>query len=398
MSEAPALAGLKVVDLTRILAGPFCTQLLADHGASVIKVEPPGGDDTRAWGPPFRGDRSGYFDGLNRGKRGIAVDLGREAGRAVLLRLLDGADVLIENFKPGQMEKWGLGYEQALAARFPALVYTRITGFGDTGPLAGMPGFDAVAQMMSGVASLNGAADGPPYRSGAPVSDLAAGLYAAAGLAMALLERARSGRGQKVEVSLLDASVSLLRPHGANWLAGGDRPRRAGNAHPNLAPYDLFETANGAVFVAVGNDRQFARLCAALGRPGLADDPRFRSVADRGEHRDALHDALAPLFAAREAEALAEELMTVGVPAGPVLEVPEALAHPQVSGRGMIVDAEGYRGIASPLRMSRSDIAAPLPPPALSADARAVLAEAGYAAGEIESLVAEGAVGAPPQV
>ena len=199
-----------------------------------------------------------------------------------------------------------------------------------------------------------------------------------------------------MEVSLLDASVSLLRPHGANWLAGGDRPRRAGNAHPNLAPYDLFETANGEVFVAVGNDRQFARLCAALGRPGLADDPRFRSVADRGEHRDALHDALAPLFAAREAEALAEELMTVGVPAGPVLEVPEALAHPQVSGRGMIVDAEGYRGIASPLRMSRSDIAAPLPPPALSADARAVLAEAGYAAGEIESLVAEGAVGAPP--
>jgi len=395
-APGPALAGLRVVDLSRILAGPFCTQLLADHGASVIKVEPPAGDDTRAWGPPFRDGQSGYFDGLNRGKRSIAVDLGRETGRAVLLRLLEGADALVENFKPGQMEKWGLGYERTLAARFPRLVYARVTGFGDTGPLAGMPGFDAVAQMMSGVASLNGAADGPPFRSGAPVSDLAAGLYAAAGLAMALVERARSGRGQMVEVSLLDASVSLLRPHGANWLAGGERPRRAGNAHPNLAPYDLFETARGAVFVAVGNDRQFARLCAALGRPELADDPRFRRVADRGAHRRALHEALAPLFAARESGALAQELMARGVPAGPVLEVPEALAHPQVAERGMIVETDGYRGIASPLRMSRSPTAAPQRPPALSADARAVLAEAGYAAAEIESLVAEGAVTASP--
>ncbi len=395
-ASGPALAGLRVIDLTRILAGPFCTQLLADHGAEIVKVEPPAGDETRAWGPPFRGGQSAYFDGLNRGKASIGVDLGRAAGRAALLRLLEGADVLVENFKPGRMEKWGLDYERVLAPRFPRLVYARVTGFGDGGPLAGMPGFDAVAQAMSGLASLNGAADGPPWRSGAPVSDLSAGLYAAAGLLMALVERARSGRGQKVEVSLLDASVSLLRPHGANWLGGGERPRRAGNAHPNLAPYDLFRAGDGAVFVAVGTDRQFAALCAALDAPELGRDPRFRRNADRAARRPELYAALEPLFAARAAEPLARLLMARGVPAGPVLEVPEALAQPQVAGRGMIVETDGYRGIASPLRMSRSAATPPAAPPALSADARAVLAGAGYADAEIDSLVASGAVAAPP--
>ena len=265
-----ALAGLKVVDLTRILAGPFCIQIFGDHGAEVFKIEPPRGDDTRTWGPPFRDGQSAYFAGVNRNKESLGLDLSSDAGQAVLYRLLNDADILIENFKAGQMTKWGLDWDAVLAPRFPRLVYAQITGYGSNGPMAGMPGFDAVAQVMSGLVSVNGAADGPPFRVGVPISDLATGLYAGLAILMAVHERTVSGRGQKVEVSLLDCSVSLLHPHGANYLMSGERPVRTGNAHPNIAPYDLFETKTARLFAAIGNDRQFRRFVAELGAPDLA--------------------------------------------------------------------------------------------------------------------------------
>ncbi len=382
-----ALEGLRVIDMSRILAGPFCTQMLGDHGAEIIKIEPPRGDDTRTWGPPFRDGQSAYFAGVNRNKRSIALDLSGAPGREVLLRMLDGADVLIENFKAGQMERWGLGYSEILEARFPKLVYCRITGYGASGPYAGMPGYDAVAQVMSGLVSINGAADGPPFRVGAPISDLSTGLYAANAVMMALWERERSGRGQQVDVSLLDCSVSLLHPHGANYLMSGQRPRRTGNAHPNISPYELFETKNGLIFTAIGNDRQFGRFVAALGAPELADDPRFATNAKRVENRAALSAALAQLLAARDGVALAEHLLAEGIPAGPVLEIPEVLDHPQIRHQKMLVELGNYRGIGVPVKMSRTPGAARSSPPYRGADTRDVLAACGFGEDEIAALI-----------
>ena len=389
-----ALAGLKVVDLTRILAGPFCTQIFGDHGAEVIKIEPPRGDDTRTWGPPFRDGQSAYFAGVNRNKESLGLDLLGAAGQAVLYRLLDDADILIENFKAGQMTKWGLDWDSVLAPRFPRLIYAQITGYGSDGPMAGMPGFDAVAQVMSGLASVNGAADGPPFRVGVPISDLATGLYAGLAILMALHERTVSGRGQKVEVSLLDCSVSLLHPHGANYLMSGERPVRTGNAHPNIAPYDLFETKTARLFAAIGNDRQFRRFVAELGAPDLADEARFATNADRVTNRDALRAALAPLLADTDGVALADHLLAEGIPAGPVLEIPEVMEHPQVRARAMVVEQDGGRVIGTPIKMDRTPGDPRTPAPLFSQHARQVLSAAGYGDGEIDDLMASGVVSA----
>jgi crotonobetainyl-CoA:carnitine CoA-transferase CaiB-like acyl-CoA transferase len=389
-----ALSGVRVVDLSRILAGPHCSQTLADHGADVIKIEPPGGDETRGWGPPFEDGESAYFRGLNRGKRGLALDLARAPGRDILLRLLGGADVLVENFKAGTLERWGLGYEEVLQPRHPRLIHCRISGFGGDGPLGGLPGYDAVAQAMSGLMAINGHADGPPVRIGAPVADLAAAMIAVQGIAMALYERERSGRGQGIEVSLLDAALGLLHPHAANYLMSGRRPGRTGSAHPNIAPYDLFATATAPVFLAIGNDRQFARLVAELGRPGLATDPRFLGNAHRLANREALTALLLALMRDRDGPALAERLLAQGVPAGAVLEVDEVLAHPQVRARAMLVEREGYRGLGLPLKLQRTPGAPGARPPRLAEHARAVLAEAGLSKEEIDDRLADGTVSA----
>lgn len=389
---AGALAGLKVVDLTRILAGPYCTQMLGDHGAEIIKVEPPHGDDTRTWGPPFKDGQSAYFSGVNRNKKSISLNLAEAAGQDVFYRLLADADVLIENFKAGQMEKWGLGYDQGLSERFPGLIYCRITGYGADGPFGGMPGYDAIAQVMSGLVSVNGAADGPPFRLGVPVSDLCTGLYASNAILMALAERARSGKGQQVDVSLMACSISLLHPHGANYLMSGKRPERTGNAHPNIAPYELFETANGSLFIAGGNDRQFAALCAMLDRPGLATDPRFATNASRVENRDALSAILAEALAPLDGVTLAETLLAKGIPAGPVLGIPEALDHPQSRHMDMTVDIEGFRGIGIPVKMSRTPGAPRTRPPRFAADTEAVLRDLGYTEADIARLVDAGAI------
>ncbi len=385
-----ALAGVRVIDMTRVLGGPYGTQILGDHGAEIIKVEPPQGDETRDWGPPFRGDASSYFAGVNRNKRSIALDLSSGRGRDVLLRLLEGADVLIENLMTGTLEKWGIGYEQTLNARFPRLVHCRISGFGADGPLGGLPGYDAAVQACAGIMSVNGTPQSGPMRVGTPIVDLGAGLIAANAVLMALLERERSGAGQFVEVSLYDSAISLLHPQAANWFMSNETPRLIGNSHPNISPYDQFRTATGLVFLAVGNDRQFRRLCAELGEPGLADDARFTSNADRVANRAALSAELERLLAGHDGVALCERLLARGVAAGPVLDVAEVMNHPHTRHRDMVVRLGDYRGTGIPIKFARTPGAPQMPPPGFGEHGREVLAEAGYSEAEIEALAAAG--------
>ncbi len=296
-----ALEGMKVIDLSRVLGGPYCTQMLADHGADVIKVEPPQGDETREWGPPFEHGLSGYFASLNRNKRSIALDLSKDEGRSVLMRMLETADVVIENFKVGTMERWGIGPE-ALQDRFPQLVHARITGFGSGGPLGGMPGYDGAVQAWSGLLSVNGDPETGPVRVGVSIVDMVTGLNTAIGILMAVEERHRSGLGQFLEVTLYDAALSILLPYPHNWFMTDRPPKMMGNRSPNIAPYDLFPTAGHQLFLAVGNDRQFRRLCDELNQPEIADDPRFATNTDRLSHQDELRAALEVLLADKDGE------------------------------------------------------------------------------------------------
>jgi formyl-CoA transferase len=333
-----ALDGLKIIDLTRVLGGPYATQILADHGAEVVKVEPPQGDEVRDWGPPFdaAGDSS-YFLGINRNKRSLGLDLGAAAGRTVLLRLLEGADVLIENYKPGAMEAWGLGYDEVLRPRFPRLIHARISGFGADGPYGGLPGYDAVVQAMAGHFSVNGEAASGPTRMGIPLVDLGTGLYTALAVAMAVIERERSGLGQYLDMTLFDTAVALMFPHLPNYVLSGELPRPTGNAHPNICPDDKFATATGDVFVAVGNNRAFERFCAVIDQPELVADPRFRTNGDRLVHREALTAILADRLAALDGAALCRDLLARGVPAGPVQDTAEVWADPHTRHRGIIM-------------------------------------------------------------
>ncbi len=358
-----ALAGIRVVDLSRVLGGPYCGQILGDHGADVLKIEPPQGDDTRTWGPPFNASGvASYYLGLNRNKRLMRLDLTTPTDRETLLGLLAEADVLIENFKTGTMERWGIGQAQ-LAERFPRLVHCRVSGYGADGPLGGLPGYDAAIQALAGIMSVNGEAGGEPLRVGLPVVDMVTGLNAALGVLMALHERERSGRGQFVEAALYDSGLSLLHPHGANYFLDGQTAQRTGNAHPNIYPYDSLATGTVPVFLAVGNDRQFTILCEHLGRPGLARDDRFASARGRSVHRVELKTELEALMASHDGPALADELVRAGVPCAAVLTVPAALAHPHTAHRGMVVDiGPDYRGIASPIKLSRTPASYRLPP------------------------------------
>ncbi|WP_245979391.1 CaiB/BaiF CoA transferase family protein [Streptomyces diacarni] len=407
-----ALAGLRVLDLSRVLAGPLCTQMLADHGAEVVKVEPPDGDETRGWGPPFieegaeaaedaggpeRAARtSAYYQNLNRTKRNIVLDLSRAEGRALLGRLLRSTDVLVENFKAGTLADWGYPDER-LRARFPALVHCRITGFGTHGPMGGLPGYDAVLQAYGGLMSVNGEAGGDPLRVGGPVVDMVTGVLAFSGVLLALHERNSSGLGQLVDCALLDTAVGLLHPHSATWLADGQVRPRTGSAHPTIAPYDSFEAADGPLFVGVGNDRQFAALARLLGGPELARDPRFASNPDRVRNVAALRALLAPRFARRHRAELAAELLDEGVPASPVHDVAEALTSPQVRHRGMVVEHGGYRGIATPLSLTRTPAQRPSAPRPPGADTVEVLREAGLDEDEINAAVASQAVRTAPK-
>ncbi|MEM9736982.1 MAG: CoA transferase, partial [Pseudomonadota bacterium] len=388
------LTGVKVIDLTRILGGPFCTQWLGDHGADVIKIEPPQGDDVRHWGPPFDDEigAASYFLGVNRNKRGMALNLRLEEGRAVLLRLLESADVLMENYKPGAMEKWGLGYHEVLSKKFPRLVHCRLSGFGTDGPLGSMPGYDAVIQAQAGLMSVNGPAGGPPTRIGVSLVDISAGMAAAFGIASALYERERSGQGQYIDMTLYDAALSILYPHYANYLLSGANPVITGNQHPNLAPYDVYPTRTVDIFIAGGNDGQFAKICAVLGVPEAATDPRFQHNSGRIQHQPELRALFEPLMAAWDGEALAHALMAAGAPAGAVLDTGAVLEAPHTAHREMVVEIGDFRSVANPVKLSRTPAEpARAKPPRFGQDTRAILAEAGYGADEIEALIASGA-------
>lgn len=392
--DAPArgaLEGLRVIDLSRVLAGPLCTQMLADQGADVIKVEPPGGDETRTLGPPVNeGGDAAYFTAVNRGKRAIGLDLSKPAGRDVLLALLDDADVLIENFIPGTMARWGLDYETDLKPRFPQLIHCSITGFGEDGPLGGLPGYDAVLQAMCGLMSINGEPASGPTRVGVPIVDHLTGYTAQSGILLALYHRARTGLGQRVEVTLFDTALSLLVPHAANWMHTQQPPGLLGSAHPNIAPYDRYACSDGEIFLGVVNDRQFRRFCDYAGLAALPEDPRFATNRSRLAHRDALRDAIEHALASRPRETLCAELMRLGVPAGPVNTIPEAFAQAHTAHRGMRVDRDGYHGIGPAVRLSQAPARTDRLPPAYAQHTAEVLREAGFGESQIAALQEQG--------
>ena len=382
-----ALAGLKVIDLTRVLGGPYCTMILSDHGAEVVKIEPPQGDETRDWGPPFRDGEASYFLGVNRNKRSIALDIGKPAGRDVLIRMLETADVLIENFKTGSMERWGLGYEADLAPRFPRLIHCRVSGFGADGPLGGLPGYDAILQAMTGLMSINGEpGQTGPLRLGTAIVDMGTGLYSAVGILMALHERERSGRGQFLDMTLYDSAIALLHPQAANYFLSGRRPLATGNPHPNIAPYEKYGTKTCEIFIAAGNEGQFRKLCEAIGLPHLPADMRFTSNAARLTHRDALRAELDRVFAQEDGYALCDRLIRAGVPAGPVLFVDEVLEGAHTEARAMVTELDGYRGLGTPIKLSRTPGGTRRPPPKFAEHADEVLAQYGFTEGEIARL------------
>lgn len=393
-----ALEQLKVIDLTRVLGGPYCTQILGDYGAEVVKIEPPQGDEVRDWGPPFDNDgNASYFIGVNRNKRSVGLDLSKTEGRDVLLRLVQDADVLIENYKPGAMERWNLGYEDVLSKANPGLVHCRISGFGADGPMGGLPGYDAVIQAMCGMFSINGIPnDDEPNagqtRIGIPLVDIGTGLYAAIGILMAIIERQRSGLGQFIDMTLHDAGIALMHPHIANYLLSGKTPGLTGNAHPNISPYDKFPTATVDVFLAVGNNRAFSRLCMELGVPELSEDPRFVDNGDRITNRKALTQQLLPLLANLDGEELCTRLLEKGVPAGPVRDVDQVWNNDHTRHRGMATDVDGYRGWGMPIKFSRTPGHINRRPPRYGEHTRELLAEAGLDDEHIESLIESGIV------
>ncbi len=382
----PPLAGIRVVEFARILAGPWAGQLLADLGATVIKLEKPHtGDDTRQWGPPFveaatgeRGDAA-YFHSANRGKRSVEVDFESPEGQAIARQIAVEADVLIENFKVGGLAKYGLDYA-SLRDINPRLIYCSITGFGQTGPYAARAGYDYLVQAMGGIMHLTGEPDGEPQKIGVAFADIFTGLYAVAAIEAALIERERSGQGQAIDMSLLDSQVGVLANQALNYLVSGRSPVRMGNAHPNLVPYQVFKAADGHLVIATGNDAQFRRLCAVLGIEGLADDPRFLRNADRIANRGMLTRTLEDKMARHSRAYLLEALEKAGVPAGPIQDLEEVFADPQVEARHMRIDlaAPDVRGgvvpaVRTPILMSRSPLSQDRPSPRLGADNDTIL-------------------------
>jgi crotonobetainyl-CoA:carnitine CoA-transferase CaiB-like acyl-CoA transferase len=387
-----ALAGLKVIDLTRVLGGPYCTMILSDHGAEVIKVEPPQGDEVRDWGPPFHGDDASYFIGINRNKKSLALDIGKPEGKQILLKLLEDADVVIENFKPGSMEKWGLGYEEVLSKRFSRLVHCRISGFGGDGPLGGLPGYDAILQAMVGLMSVNGDASTGPMRLGTAIVDMGTGLYSAVGILMALREREISGRGQYLDMTLYDCGMALLHPQAANLFLNGNRPKGTGNPHPNLVPYDKFKTQTCEIFIASGNNGQFRKLCEQIGRPEMADDPRFADNGRRNVNRAALSVELTAAFVGQDGHELADRLIRNGVPAGPVLWADEATSAPHTAHREMVTELDWYKGLGTPIKFSRTPGGTRATPPKFGEHGAEVLAKHGYSAEQIKKFEKDGVI------
>ena len=395
------LHGLRVFDLTRILAGPTCTQLLGDMGAEVVKIERPGqGDDTRKWGPPFVKDESGaettasaYYLASNRNKRSLTLDISKPGGQALARRLIAKCDILVENFKVGTLARYGLAYDD-LEAEFPELVYCSITGFGQTGPYAPRAGYDYLAQGMGGIMSLTGEPDGRPIKVGMGIADIMCGMYATAAVLAALRHRDLGGGGQHIDLGLLDTQVAWLTYEGLNYLTSGRLPKRLGNQHPNVVPYNVLPCADGDFILAVGNDAQFARFCAFAGAPELAEDARFKTNAERVRNRDALYAILPALTVEKPQAAWLDGLTALGVPCGPVNTLDKVFADPQVQHRGMHITlpyAEAAGGkielIGNPIKFSKTPVAYDRPPPKMGEHTQEVLEELlGLSPAEIAAL------------
>ena len=393
------LDGLTVVDLTRVLSGPYCTMLLADMGARVIKIERPGtGDDTRAWGPPFVGGESSYFLSINRNKESVALDFKEPRGRAILDRLIARADVLVENFHPGTLDALGLGYA-SLAAQHPRLVYCSITGFGATGPLRHRPGYDAVVQAEGGLMSLTGPGDGEPYRLGVAIADIAAGMFAAQGIALALLVRERTGKGQFVDIGMLDSVAALLTYQAGIYFTTGRTPMRMGNRHPSIAPYDTVAAEDGTIVLAVGNDGQWRTFCQVTGLTSLAEDARFATNADRVEHYGDLHPLIARVIRTRSRQEWIDRLVPAGVPCAAVRGLDEVLADPQLAAREMIQSvphpsAGPVKVLGVPIKLSDTPGGVDHAPPRLGEHTASVLQQVlGLAPEEIATLNGDGVIG-----
>ena len=397
-----ALAGVRVLDLSRVLAGPWCTQTLADLGADVIKVERPGcGDDTRGWGPPFLKDREGYdtaeaayFLGANRNKRSVTIDIARPEGQALVHRLADRCDVMIENFKVGDMARYGLDAATLRASR-PRLVYCSITGYGQTGPYRDRAGYDYAIQGLGGLMSVTGERDdlpgGGPQKVGVAVADLFTGMYATVAILAALRHRDATGEGQVIDMALLDTQVAMLANLGANYLVTRQAPRRAGNAHQNIVPYQVFEVADGHLILAVGNDGQFERFCAVAGCADLARDERFASNASRVRNRELLVPLLAPLLRQRRRADWLAALEAAKVPCGPINGLDDVFADPQVQARGMTLTMQHPNNahlelVASPMKLSATPVQLRRPPPLLGQHTDEVLHELGIGAAELKQL------------
>jgi crotonobetainyl-CoA:carnitine CoA-transferase CaiB-like acyl-CoA transferase len=412
LAPAPGpLAGLRVIDCSTVLAGPYCTMLLGDLGAEVIKVEPPEGDATRAWGPPWVGDvaedgerTSTYFLAVNRNKRGLRLDLKAGDGATILRRLLEHGDIVVENFRVGRFAR--LGFDDVTLHRLnPALVHLSISGYGPTGPAADRPGYDFVVQAASGLMSITGSSDaagGEPTKVGVAISDVVSGMLGAVSVLAALVGRERDGgpapgRGQRIDISLLGATLASLVNQAQNAFATGTAPERLGNAHPNIVPYETFTTADGAIAIAVGSERQWPRLCAALGVPGLAEDPRFVTNGDRVQRRAELRPILAARFVDGTTADWRTALDAAEIPNGPINDVLEAFASPEALALGMTVEQEHpvwglIRQVGIPFQLSETPASIRTPPPALGQDTHAILSELGYDDAEIGALRKRGIV------
>jgi crotonobetainyl-CoA:carnitine CoA-transferase CaiB-like acyl-CoA transferase len=392
------LKGLRVFDLTRVLAGPTCVQMLGDLGADVIKIERPGaGDDTRGFAPPSMPGtgESAYFLGVNRNKRSVTLDISKPEGQAVARKLIARCDILAENFKVGALAKYGLGYQQ-LHEAFPGLIYCSITGFGQTGPYASRPGYDSLIQAMGGVMSITGAPDGEPQKVGASVADTFAGLYGCIGILAALRHREATGQGQQIDIGMLDAHVAWLANQAMNFLATGENPARLGNQHPNIVPYQVFRTADGHIVLSVGNDPTFAKFCRGCGLEHLLADPRFATNAARVANRALVTDTLAPVLGGHPTRWWVERLEALGVGCGPINTLSDVFADPQVIARGAVVEMPHASGatiktLANPVRLSETPADYRAPPPLLGQHTDEVLEEFGLGP-EISALRTAGVI------
>ncbi len=387
-----ALAGKLVIDLTRVLGGPYCTQILGDHGAEVIKLEPPKGDETRDWGPPYHEGDSAYYIGVNRNKRSMGLDLTVDSGREVLLSLLERADILVENFKPGTMEKWGLGYQDVLQKKFPKLIHCRVSGFGDDGPWGGFPGYDAIIQAMAGWFSINGEEGSPPTRLGLAGVDMGTGLYSAIAILLAMAERERSGCGQYLDMTLYDCAVSLMHPHIPNYNYSGKIPGPTGNAHPNISPYDTFRTKTVDVFIGAGNNGAYKKLCDALNRPELVDDPRFLSNIDRVKNRVDLKAEIESSLMRIDGHEICDTLAKAGLAVGPIHNTAQVVDHPHTHHRQMTIEQDWYKMTGTPIKLSRTPGSLRRLPPKYGEHSVELLKEFGFSDDKIKELLDQSVV------